>query len=96
MSTQNGECEQYVYSGYGRRAGAGKTERVLIFESPLEDKGTLFMVQTPDGEERASFVSDARGGVAMRDMRSNMDGFRITRVSRKAVSERAGTRLTLA
>lgn len=95
MTASNSECEQYVFSAYGKRKGAKKSEPVLIFESPLEEKGTLFMVETPGGEECASFTSAARGWEAMQDMRRHLEGLRITRISRMPVSERAGARLSL-
>lgn len=95
MSTQIAECEQYVFHAHGKRNGARKSEALLIFESPLDDKGTFFMVQTTDGEERASYVSHKTGWEAMCDMRANITDIRFTRVSRTPQSDRPGPRLIL-
>ncbi len=95
MSTQIAECEQYVFHAHGKRNGAKKSEALLIFESPLDDKGTFFMVQAPDSEERASYISQKTGWEAMCDMRANITDIRFTRVSRTPQADRLGPRLIL-
>lgn len=91
------ECEQYMFAASGRVGRAKRPERLLIFESPLEDnQGTLFMIETPEGEERGAYQSKKYGGEAMRDMRKKVRGVRFTRIDREPTTERAGARLILA
>jgi len=95
VSTQIAECEQYVFHAHGKRNDAKKSEPLLVFETPLEAQGTLFMIETPEGEERASFISQKKGWEAIRDMRENIPDIRLTRVARTPHVERSGPRLIL-
>lgn len=91
------DCEQYVFSASGRVGKAKRSEPLLIFESPLDGKsGTLFMIETPGGEERGVFQSKKYGGEAMRELRQTMRGIHFTRIDREPTSECPGAHLVLA
>lgn len=97
MAGEAAECEQYVFTASGRVGRAKRPEPLLIFESPLEDhQGTLFMIETPGGEERGAYQSRKYGGEAMQDLRKKVRGVHFTRIARDPQSERAGARLVLA
>jgi len=84
-------CRQYTYTARGWQQGIFIPEEYRIFASPIKGAGTLFMVETVEGEERASFVSEKRGLPARLDMARSLGDLDILTVGTAPIHIRGGT-----